>query len=213
MHIRKTQPLLKPLMSSQNPFFPLDVFQVGPKSISRGTMGFQEEQWGFKRKKGVSRGHKRFQERLCFPDAFPYLPSIGRLLSSLYFSNSLNTQSSKTFLARTQPCPCPKTPLPILDLKKIQDTLSQLSKAVDTLKSLPPSKSKQKASTQNTYTPGPIHNPTPCTFAAVAGARPPNPSLMVDLAPLGISQKDWVKPVHLCHALNQGLSTISPPQV
>ena len=36
---------------------------------------------------------------------------------------------------------------------------------------------------------------------------------MVDLARLGISQEDRVKPINLCYALNQGLRTISPPQV
>ena len=99
------------------------------------------------------------------------------------------------------------------DLKKIQDTLSQLSKAVEALKSPPPSKVKQKASTQATRNPGPTPNPTPRTFSAVAGARPPNPSLVVDLAHLGISQADRVKPINLCYALNQGLRAISPPQV
>ena len=39
------------------------------------------------------------------------------------------------------------------------------------------------------------------------------PSLVVDLAPFGINQKDQVKPVHLCSAINQGLRNISPPQV
>ena len=97
-----------------------------------------------------------------------------------------------------------------MDLKKIQDTLSQLSKAVEALKSPPPSKVKQKASTQATRNPGPTPNPTSRTFSAVTRARPPNPSLVVDLAHLGISQVDRVKPINLCYALNQGLHAISP---
>ena len=57
------------------------------------------------------------------------------------------------------------------------------------------------------------NTPTPsCTYSAVAGARPPNPSLVVDLAHLGISEKDWVRPEVLCDAINRRLSTITPPQ-
>ena len=111
------------------------------------------------------------------------------------------------------PSPSQATPSSTLDLKKIQDTLSQLSKAVESLKSSSISKPKQKASTQNLHTSGPTHTHFPCTFAAIARARPPNPSLVVDLAHLSISQKDWVKPTFLCRTLNEGLASISSPQV
>ena len=112
-----------------------------------------------------------------------------------------------------------KTPAPLqppppsnaLELKKIQDTLTQLAKAIETLKSAPTPKPQQKASNQSACTSGPPPKPTTHTFMAIAEARPPNPSLVVDLASLGISQKNQVKLDHLCHALNQGLHTISPP--
>ena len=102
------------------------------------------------------------------------------------------------------------------DLQKIQDSLQQLSKAVEVLKKAPtpppPSnkaanigKSKQRQSAPLT--------PPPHTFSAVAGARPPNPSLLVDLAKLGIGKEGWVKPEILCHALNKELAAITPPQL
>ena len=89
---------------------------------------------------------------------------------------------------------------PPLELQKIQDTLQQLSKAVEALKKAPPtppsckdanvSKSKQKVST-------PPHPPSR-TFLAIAGARPPNPSLLVNLANLGIDKEGRLTPETLC---------------
>jgi len=105
--------------------------------------------------------------------------------------------------------------LPNLDLQKIQDSLLQLSKAVEASKkapSSPPSnkdtnmsKSKQKLSAP--------YKPPTCTFSAIARARPPNPSLLVDLVNLGIGKEGQVKLEILCYALNKELATITPPQV
>jgi len=67
------------------------------------------------------------------------------------------------------------------------------------------SKSKQKSS-------APPSAP-PHTFSAIAGARPPNPSLLVDLAQLGIGKEGQVKLEILCHALNKELAAVTPPQV
>jgi len=104
---------------------------------------------------------------------------------------------------------------PNLDLQKIQDSLQQLSKAVKALKKAPPpphsnndtnvNKSKQKSPTP--------HKPPIQSFLAIAGTRPPNPSLLVDLANLGISVEDQVKLEVLCQALNKDLTAITPPQV
>jgi len=101
-----------------------------------------------------------------------------------------------------------------LDLQKIQDSLQQLSKAVEALKKAPPppsnkgvnaAKSKQKASTP--------YNPPTHTFLAIAGARPPNPSLLVDLANLGIGKEGQVKLEILYYALNKELATVTPLQI
>ena len=66
-------------------------------------------------------------------------------------------------------------------------------------------KSKQKAAAP--------HKPPTRTFSATAGARPPNPSLLVDLAKLCIGKEGRVKPEILCHALNKELAAVTPPQV
>jgi hypothetical protein len=99
-----------------------------------------------------------------------------------------------------------------LELARIQETLAQLSKAVDTLKkdnTTPSEKanphSKQKAST--------ISKPAPRMHSAAAGSRPSNPSLMVDLAHLGVSTGNRVKPETICYTLNNRLGRISPPQI
>jgi len=75
-----------------------------------------------------------------------------------------------------------------LDLQKIQDSLLQLSKAVEALKKAPPlTKMPMQAKVSKNCLP-PTH-----TFLAITRARPPNPSLLVDLANLGISKEGWVK--------------------
>ena len=131
-----------------------------------------------------------------------------------HFKAFLHNPLIKDILEQDEtPEPPQGPPSNTLDLKKIQNTLSQLTKAVETLKSAPPPKPQQKANAQNSCTPGPTSKPATRTYSAIAGARPPNPSLVVDLAPFGINQKDRVKPVHLCSAINQGLRNISPPQV
>jgi hypothetical protein len=99
-----------------------------------------------------------------------------------------------------------------LELARIQETLVQLSKAVDTLKkdNTTPSekanpRSKQKASATS--------KPAPRTHSAAAGSRPSNPSLVVDLAHLGVSTGNRVKLETICCALNDGLGRISLPQI
>ena len=103
---------------------------------------------------------------------------------------------------------------PNLDLQKIQESLQQLSKAVEALKKAPPpfSNKDTKASKSKQKSPAPPSAP-PCTFSAIAGARPPNPSLLVDLAKLSIGKEGWVKLEILYHALNKELAAVTPPQV
>jgi len=103
---------------------------------------------------------------------------------------------------------------PNLDLQKIQESLQQLSKAVEALKKAPPPSSNKdtKASKSKQKSSAPPSAP-PCTFSAIAGARPPNPSLLVDLAQLGIGKEGRVKQEILCYALNKELTAVTPPQV
>jgi hypothetical protein len=98
------------------------------------------------------------------------------------------------------------------ELAKIQETLTQLSKAVDTLKKGITTSSekagpcvKQKASVAS--------KPATHTHSVVAGSRPPNPSLVVDLAHLGVNASNRVKLEIICCTLNKGLGRITPPQV
>jgi len=101
---------------------------------------------------------------------------------------------------------------PNKDLLQIHQTLSSLSKAIENIqkKFTPPSnnpppppaqRGKDKAHT------------SPCTYLAVAGSRPPNPSIVVDLANLGdqIVVEPW--PDIICRTLNQRLQDITLPQV
>jgi hypothetical protein len=118
----------------------------------------------------------------------------------------------KELLGRKDDHPPAQTNSNNLDLVKIQESLVQLSKAVDALKKgttttseKASSRAKQKASTTS--------KPATRTYSAVAGSRPLNPSLVVDLAHLGVSTGDQVKQEAICRALNEGLGRISPLQV
>jgi hypothetical protein len=55
-------------------------------------------------------------------------------------------------------------------------------------------------------------NKTPkCIYSAVAGIRPPNPSLVVDLLHLKIVVEDQLWPEILYDAINKKLIAITPP--
>ena len=98
-----------------------------------------------------------------------------------------------------------------LELQKIQDSLMQLSKAVDALKKGNPPPHKANKDNASKAKPPASHKPPPRIFLAIAGSRPPNPSLVVDLSHLGIKLEDWVKPEVLCNAINRKLIAIDPP--
>jgi hypothetical protein len=95
-----------------------------------------------------------------------------------------------------------------LDLADIQKTLITLAKALEGIqkpsttpaRQLPPlSQGKEMFKT------------TPCLYSAVARICPPNPSLVVDLSHLGITEEDWLQLEILCDAINRKLIIISPP--
>ena len=61
-----------------------------------------------------------------------------------------------------------------------------------------------------------FHKPSPSsphTYLAIAGSRPPNPSLVIDLAKFGNDKGNQVTPEVLCCSLNEKLSQISLLQV
>ena len=111
------------------------------------------------------------------------------------------------------PAPAKVAPPTTLELKQIQDTLSLLSKVVEHLtKGNPPSKHpvhsscKKQKSGENTQ--HPYH-----TYSAVARSRPPNPSLMVDLAHREFPDGSRPQPELICDVLNKKLGEVTPLQV
>ncbi len=98
-------------------------------------------------------------------------------------------------------------------LKVIQASLTELTKAVEDLKKVTANSHKTvapKPSKQRTTAPT---TPSPRTYSAIARSRPPNPSLVVDLAKYGMDKDSRVKPEIMCQAINKKLAAISPPQV
>src|SRR5260221_312738 len=51
-----------------------------------------------------------------------------------------------------------------------------------------------------------------CTYSAAAGSRPPNPSLVVDLAHMDFPDGSWPRPEIICEVLNKKLGEVTPPQ-
>src|SRR5260221_9485720 len=100
------------------------------------------------------------------------------------------------------PAPPDVSPPINLELKQLQDSLNTLSKAVERLsKGNPPSsnptpsKSQKQKGRDSKQQPQRAHS-------AVAGSRPPNPSLVVDLAHLDFPDGGRPKPEPICDALN-----------
>ena len=101
---------------------------------------------------------------------------------------------------------------PNKDLIQIHHTLSMLSKAVENIqkKFTPPSSKPPSPPTQRDKD---KVQSTHRTYSAVAGSRPPNPSIVVDLANLGDQITVKPRPDVICRTLNDRLQLITPPQV
>jgi len=111
------------------------------------------------------------------------------------------------------PAPAIDTPAPPLELKQIQDTLSSLSKTVERLaKGTSPSKNPSP-STRKKQKGGENKQQPHRTYSAVAGSRPPNPSLIVDLAHVEFPEGSRPRPELICESLNKKLGEVTPPQV
>src|SRR5712691_1649962 len=110
------------------------------------------------------------------------------------------------------PAPVDDAPPIIPELKQIQDTLGMLSKAVECLsKGNPPSKNPSP-STRKKQKGGESKPQPPRTYSAVAGSRPPNPSLVVDLAHMEFPDGSRPRPESICEVLNKKLGEVTPPQ-
>jgi hypothetical protein len=120
----------------------------------------------------------------------------------------------KELLEEKHDPPSPQaTPPTSPDLQAIQATLTKLTKAVEDLKKVTTISHKTAAPKPSKQKAAPSLSPPTCTYSVVARSRPPNPSLVVDLAKFGLGEDSWVKLEVLCQAINKKLTTISPPQV
>ena len=111
------------------------------------------------------------------------------------------------------PAPAESKPPQNLELKQIQDTLSLLSKAVERLSKGNSSSKSPATSSRQKQKKGENAKQPQRTYSAVAGSRPPNPSLVVDLAHLCLPGESRPRPELICETLNKKLGEVSPPQV
>jgi hypothetical protein len=91
------------------------------------------------------------------------------------------------------------TPAETANLASISKALTSLSKAVECLQkanttSKPPPPSPQAKQQKDKDT----SKPPPRSYLAIAGSRPPNPSLMVDLANVKYDADSWPKLEVIC---------------
>jgi hypothetical protein len=94
------------------------------------------------------------------------------------------------------------------ELVTIKDTLKQLSKAVNGLQS------KANPSAQQKPPQGlPAANPSPTTYSAIAGSRPKNVSIILDLAQTKSVHVFRPRPTEVCGLINDALSASPHQQV
>jgi len=104
------------------------------------------------------------------------------------------------------------TPSNNADLTHIRNTLTALTKAVDGLQTKGNHPSKTAPPPPHTKGKDPSTPPSH-TYSAIAGSRPPNPSLVVSLAHLEFTASTRPSLESVCCILNERLSAISPLQV
>ena len=120
----------------------------------------------------------------------------------------------KELLGQSEPPAQAKSPSPqTSELKQIQDTLSLLSRAVDRLSKGNTLSNNPNTSSRKKQKSGEKAKHPKRTYSAVAGSRPPNPSLVVDLAHLNLPVEGRLRPELICETLNKKLGEVSPPQV
>jgi hypothetical protein len=119
----------------------------------------------------------------------------------------------KVILGSSKVPTAPSAPIPDTDLKMIQQSLTSLSKAITDLqkKVTPTSSPKQKGPIAETREKGKAKPPIK-SYSAIAGSRPPNPSLVVDLARLELQKSSRLHPEAICKILNRKLGEVTPSQ-
>jgi hypothetical protein len=120
----------------------------------------------------------------------------------------------KDILGSSKAPTAPSAPIPDTDLKMIQQSLTSLSKAITDLqkKVTPTSSPKQKGPVAETREKGKAKPPIK-SYSAIAGSRPPNPSLVVDLACLELQKSSQLHPEAICKILNRKLCHVQTRRV
>jgi hypothetical protein len=100
-----------------------------------------------------------------------------------------------------------------VDLAEIHSALDALTKAVTDIRKKVdyPLNNKQQAPTTAQHAKGKSNSPIK-SYAAIAGTRPPNPSLVVDLAGLELPTEGHPRPEEICELLNRKLGKVTPTQ-
>jgi hypothetical protein len=104
----------------------------------------------------------------------------------------------KDMLDDSQALATTAVPIPLELGDKIQATLKLLSQVISSIQKRLSTLPKQQPTPATVKRgKGPITAP-PRKYSAIAGSRPPNPSLVVDLAQLKLTDEDWPKLEAIC---------------
>jgi hypothetical protein len=156
------------------------------------------------------------------PTVFEPKGAFSFLLSRIKEYNPTSRQTGilphlKSFLAdpiisellkSNKPTPADSTTPPTA---QIMSTLSSLTRAVSSIQKQLNTHPKDKAMAVPMKAANPASTPHK-TYLAIAGSRPPNPSLVVTLDGYIFEEGTRPSPGAVCDILNTKLATISPPQ-
>jgi len=143
-----------------------------------------------------------------------YNPTARKTDISPHIRSFLADPTIKELLDGSQAPAAAVAPATQLPGDEIQATLNALSLAITSIQKKLAEPHKQQQSAPPTAKRGAGPSTTASKkYLAIAGTRPPNPSLVVDLAHLKITDENWPKPEDICQTLNKRLGEVTPPQV
>jgi hypothetical protein len=120
----------------------------------------------------------------------------------------------KSILADSKdPADLPEPPLHQVDLSGIHTSLSALTKAVSDIQKKVSSHSRKNPQDPPATKRGKGNASSNIKlYSTAVGSRPPNPSLVVDLAQLELTTEGRPRPEEICELLNRELGEITPTQ-
>jgi hypothetical protein len=151
------------------------------------------------------RGPKRYFETLL-KSIEKLNPSTAKKDIGPHLAKFLSEPAIKNILGETKdPGHAQGNPSSHAEVKDIHNTLDSLSKAInDIQKKITPHSSKQAPLQQQKAVKGKANANAPRkTYSAIASTRPPNPSLVVDLANLGLDADARPRPEVICEVINK----------